>query len=725
MTEILEIILYFLSLGGVIIILGLVAIKGIRSNLNQAFLLFGFCVFVAVGLSNIAEFSHSATETIWLIRAALIFGDILCASFYRFTLAFTGWKPRLPWFPKATYITAPILAILTLFPITMKSVEILNPSGFVTNYGPLLWINLLYIMAIFTTCFVVLLFHSRQSENKVKLQVRIMIYGIGGALSVILFAQVVLPEFHFYSLRSIVSAPAGLIFTSAMALAVFRQKMFDIRSALLRSIGYALTVSIVIGLYVLIILGLGKLLLPNHELNGSLEAYLIIPAVILAFSFRPLTRGIEKATSKIFFRDRLDPEDLLNKVGRILASEIRLEVLGRQVVNMLNQNIHTVADIIILDNGHIFFESQNYFGADLPAFENDLALLGQNILVVDDLPESEQKKVMLRRSISVFVVLKAQEEVVGYLILGYKTSGASYTKHEIALIQTIADELAVGVQNSRSYTQIQQFSESLQAKVDEATEQLRAANEKLKEDDAAKNDFISMASHQLGTPLSVIDGYLTLANQGAYGKITKKLSGPLKMAKERASVMRSLLTDLLDISRMTAGKFVLEIAPANFKELVTKEVDNLQNLANTQKSELVFHEPNKTVPTVNIDAQKTGQAVMNLINNALQYTPEGNVDVYLDADDQYITFKVVDNGIGVPQEQQQKLFSKFFRADNARKHRPSGTGIGLYLVKRVVEDQGGSLIFSSEINKGSTFGFRLPINRPNVTQTTPLLPAQS
>jgi len=130
-TVILEIILYILSLGG-ILVFSVWCAKSIRSSLNRSFLLFGFCVFIAVGLSNIAEFSHSANETIWLTRVALIFGDILCASFYRFTLAFTGWKPRLPWFPTATYVAAPILAILALFPITMKSVRILQPSGFAT-----------------------------------------------------------------------------------------------------------------------------------------------------------------------------------------------------------------------------------------------------------------------------------------------------------------------------------------------------------------------------------------------------------------------------------------------------------------------------------------------------------------------------------------------------------------------------------------------------------------
>src|SRR5579863_5354320 len=141
--NVVEIIIYILSLGGILLILGLVAIKNIHSKLNQSFLAFGLCVFIAIGCSNIAEFSHSAHDIVWLTRIALFFGDILSISFYVFTLAFTGWKPRIKWYPPLVYILAPILGVLSLFPITLRSVTTLQPNGFITNYGPLLWPNLL------------------------------------------------------------------------------------------------------------------------------------------------------------------------------------------------------------------------------------------------------------------------------------------------------------------------------------------------------------------------------------------------------------------------------------------------------------------------------------------------------------------------------------------------------------------------------------------------------
>jgi signal transduction histidine kinase len=704
-----ELVLYILSLGGILVIITLVALKNIHSRLNQYFIIFSLCVFTAVGLSNIAEFSHSANDTIWLIRVALFFGDILTMYFYRFTLAFTGWKPNIKRFPQAVNTLAPILAVTALFPETMKSVNILKPSGFVTNVGPLLYVNLLFVVAVLVTSFTVLFLQARKSDNRVKLQVRIMIYGVGGALGVILFAQVFLPAIHIYNLRSIVSAPAGLIFTASMAFAVFRQRMFDIRAAVLRSIGYILTILAIVGLYVVAILGVSRGAFPNLRLNTQQEAYFVIATIVLALSFNRISSAIRKATNKIFYQDRYDAQEVLNQTGKVLSSEIQISVLGKQIASILDENLNTRSDIVVLDNNKIYYESGGYLTKDLEGAATDLEKLGTNTLVADNLPASEQLNILKKYGIAVFAILRTRDEKTGYLLFSQRNNKETYTNNEVSLIETIAEELSVGFQNSRSFSVVQQFNESLQTKVDKATRELRVANLKLKKDDAVKDDFISMASHQLITPLSAIDGYLALATQGVYGKLDEKLSSSLVSASERAEVMKGLLNDLLDLGRMTAGKFMLQTAPTDINKVVFSEVKALQPVAKDKDAILTFHEPKLRIPDVTIDAQKTGQAVMNLVHNALQYTPGGKVDVYLTKDNKDVVVKVVDNGIGVPEEQKAKLFTKFYRADNARKERPSGTGIGLYLVKRVVEDQGGSIIFNSVAKKGSTFGFKLPL----------------
>jgi signal transduction histidine kinase len=227
---------------------------------------------------------------------------------------------------------------------------------------------------------------------------------------------------------------------------------------------------------------------------------------------------------------------------------------------------------------------------------------------------------------------------------------------------------------------------------------------------STKDDFISMASHQLGTPLAEIDGYITLAAEGYYGPLSEKLKVSLKNALDRTQVMKSLLTDLLDVSRMTANRLYLEVTPTDLNMIIKKETEGLMLAASMAKVQLTYYPPTSPIPLIHLDEQKTRQAVMNLINNAINYSNGGKVDVYLLSDGLHATFKVIDNGIGVPDSAKPKLFNKFYRADNAKAARPDGTGIGLYLVRRVIEDERGTMIFKSEQGKGSTFGFVFPIN---------------
>ncbi len=268
---------------------------------------------------------------------------------------------------------------------------------------------------------------------------------------------------------------------------------------------------------------------------------------------------------------------------------------------------------------------------------------------------------------------------------------------------------------SRSKTEFGELSSTIiqffkqKAQIEEATSKLVKANNELRRQDLVKDDFISMISHQLGTPLAVMDGFLSLVVQGFYGDMNDKMKDALDKALSRTRNMKGLVFDLLNISRMTAGKFFLELSDVDLTDVVAEEIDELKRQAHDRNVTLNYTGPSRPLPTLKIDLPKTRQAILNLINNAIFYSPNGKVNVYLDSDEENVIFRVVDNGIGVPEEEKPHLFTKFFRADNARRESPNGTGIGLYLVKKIILDQHGKLIFSSETGKGSTFGFTLPI----------------
>ena len=299
--------------------------------------------------------------------------------------------------------------------------------------------------------------------------------------------------------------------------------------------------------------------------------------------------------------------------------------------------------------------------------------------------------------------LVSRSKVIGVMILGVRVEKADMTAYQNNLLERLAGVAAIAVDNSMLFSKTQVV-----------TARLKEANRHLKDLDKAKDEFISMASHQLRTPLTTIKGYLSMMLEGDAGKITPTQKQFVGYAFEGADRMVNLIADLLNVSRLSAGRFMIEAKPSDLGKIVEDEVRQLQSHASAKNLELTYHPPKHALPMIPLDDNKTRQVIMNFIDNAIYYTKAGSISVAVTKVDTAIRVTVQDTGIGVPLDARRKLFSKFYRADNAQTVRPDGTGLGLYLAKRVIEDQGGTIIFESVEGKGSTFGFELPLSAPVV-----------
>ena len=199
--------------------------------------------------------------------------------------------------------------------------------------------------------------------------------------------------------------------------------------------------------------------------------------------------------------------------------------------------------------------------------------------------------------------------------------------------------------------------------------------------------------------------------EGDAGKITptqRRLLGEAFTSSER---MVHLISDFLNVSRLQTGKFVIDAAEVSLADLVSEEVSALKATAETRSLKLKFRKPSH-FPVLYLDEGKLRQVVMNFIDNAIFYSVDHSViTITLKIEDGDAVLEINDTGIGVPVEEQEHLFTKFFRAENARRQRPDGTGIGLFLAKKVITAHGGSMVFASVEGQGSTFGFRLPIKK--------------
>lgn len=581
------------------------------------------------------------------------------------------------------------------------------------EYGILFVPFVIYFTVFSTIAFLILFFKYKKSKGLYKLQIKYVFLGTCIFALLGLFSNLIIPFLGWGNF-----AQYGPIFSIFMigftTYAIVKHRLMDIRFVVARSVAYAILLVILAAFYAGSVLIIQALFFPQSMsgFNFAEGAVRTVIAVIMVFLFQPLKGWITHATDKIFFKNQYNPEEFLDTLSHAIGSSIVLIELLYKTLNHIISEIKITRGIVVVltDVGHIL-TSQSMGYKESPKIEERdiLHMIKDGVLVYDELPDNSRHKVLLRKyDAAVAIPLKTEKGAEGLLLLGEKLSGDMYSASDLRVFEIIAPELAVAINNSKSYEKIEKFNVTLRQEIKKATAELERKNEQLRELDKAKDEFISMASHQLRTPLTAIKGYLSMLLEGDAGEIKVSQYDFVNEAFQGANRMVGLINDLLNVSRMETGRFFLEITEFDLDKVVQEEVKQLQNHAKEKHLYLKYEKKGK-IPKIWADETKIRQVVMNFIDNAIYYTTQGGVTVTLAKEGSEVVFKVEDTGIGVPKEAQKNLFTKFYRADNARHVRPDGTGLGIYLAKKVIDDHNGKIIFRSQEGKGSLFGFRLPI----------------
>ncbi|NMB40265.1 MAG: PAS domain-containing protein [Parcubacteria group bacterium] len=224
-----------------------------------------------------------------------------------------------------------------------------------------------------------------------------------------------------------------------------------------------------------------------------------------------------------------------------------------------------------------------------------------------------------------------------------------------------------------------------------------------------KTEFVSVAAHQLRTPLSAIKWTIRMILDGDVGEISEEQRELLEQTYISNERMIRLINDLLDVSRIEEGRLLYNQEDAQMEDVLDSVVENSQEMIRNKNVVLEINK--KETPKVRIDKEKIGVVIQNLLENAVKYTePGGKIKITLDNDEKNVIFKIEDSGVGIPKSQQDRIFTKFFRAENVTRMETDGTGLGLYTIKNIVRAHKGQIWFESEENKGTTFYFTIPIN---------------
>lgn len=242
------------------------------------------------------------------------------------------------------------------------------------------------------------------------------------------------------------------------------------------------------------------------------------------------------------------------------------------------------------------------------------------------------------------------------------------------------------------------------------TEQLKKQAEKLCEIDVAKEEFSSMITHELKTPLVPIQGYCEMLLDGMLGDLTQEQKETIQIMYDSTQSLLQLIQDVLDVHKLELGKMRFDMSNTHVKDLIDGTIKRFVPLAQAKNIKLVAKTEQDII--LKCDAERILQVLYNLVNNAIKFSSEdgGRVEICAKGHNDSALFSVMDNGIGIPKEKQENIFKKFYQVDSSLTRNTSGTGLGLSICKGIVESHNGKIWLESEYDKGTTIYFSIPLN---------------
>lgn len=308
-------------------------------------------------------------------------------------------------------------------------------------------------------------------------------------------------------------------------------------------------------------------------------------------------------------------------------------------------------------------------------------------------------------------IAKSKPEILTVLMTGHGSIDSALE----AMKRGASDYLTKPLNLEEMFVRLQKVLEEKQrfVKLRDFAAQLEKANQDLKRIDEMKSEFVSIASHELRTPLASIKNAVQLILQGKTGEINENQKKFLSMADRNISRLTNILNSLLDLSRIESGKIDMKIEELDPRALIEFILSSLKPQADGKSAQLKI-EIGKKLPSVYGDREKVEQILTNLVGNAIKFTPEGG-EISVSAQPSprggnKLAISVRDSGIGISEDQQEKIFEKFHQVEGSLHRSVSGTGLGLAITKGLVEAHHGEIWVESEIGKGSTFTFTLPIS---------------
>jgi signal transduction histidine kinase len=687
-----------------------------KSATNRIFGALGLLVSVWLAILYMAEHPDFTSYSLFWTRLSIFIAAPMSAAF--FLLAHTIPSNKLLLGKKlfiGMIVSVAIIMALNVSPFAFERLEIVDGA-----YHPVAGPGIMpfgILSTFFSIGAVYLLFKKYlRGSGREKQQFRFVSGGILLMLGLII-ATIFVPAVFFNDASGVALAPLyTLIFLGATAYAIVKHRLLDIRLILARAVSFLLLIVVLAAAYALVLLvGVQRIFGISVDLTIAASAWAL--TIIAILTFQPLKGGIRKLTQKLFFEREYDSDKLLSQLTRVMTDTIDLEDLVNGVLKMITKEMEiSNADLLIVKDHRIMEIEEIEYHVDRSYFPQLEDLFHQYIgedshFVFEDLPEGYLKELFRKVKLSVAIPIRVENSEVAILISGNKLSGEPYSQKDIDLLEIFASQAGIAIQNARSYTELKKLSEELEKRVEERTKELKDTQErelaKAKDVARLKDEFVFIAAHELRTPVAAIRGFLELVSNPKR-KFPKDVREYLKAISSASGNLSNLINDLLEIARSDAGTLKIETRPVDLMPVIASAVKELSPLAKGSGVRLKFERKSGVSPAL-ADKDKVQEVIVNLLSNAIKYNrKKGSVEVSVKSTKTDLMVEVKDTGYGIPKEDQDKIFQKFFRAKTRETQAVLGTGLGLFISRMLIERMGGRIEFVSKEGTGTTFIFSLP-----------------
>ncbi len=701
-----------------------------KNRKNKANFYFSFLILsILVWSISIVIYRKTNNNTSAILWAKILYASASCipSIFLFFIHFFIKKNGFLTVFKKFIIIAFNIIIFLLIIfdGYVIADVFIPNYGEKIIRFGPWYFAFVIYVPVLFFIAYYRLYRSFKEETGLLRIQIKYVFIGTLLATILTVNSNLLLPtfgnfDFNWFGQVSII------IMIAFITYAILRYRLMDVRLIIIRSITFGIIFFFVTAIFSVISTIFTEIFANRTGFNPNILTAVVL-SILVSFFYNILRKAIENVTNTFLYKKTYHPEKLIEKVTRVVASIVDRNQLFSSLTKILLEAFHCEKISVILVN-----KTKNKLAVAFQSGFNDKVLNGlvnfpniivtmlkrfeltPGIQVIDELKaryesgdiqlvDAKLTYALYENDVAVVVPLYVQDRLIGVLVLGNKKSGDSYTSGDLHVLNIIAGQAAVAIENSTLYEEQKKFAITLKQEIEKATIDLREANQRLEELLQQKSEFLSIASHQLRTPTSIAKGMLSMVVDGTVKGAQKEDF----IAKSFLGVIRleRIIRDLLSASELEGEKLTLECAPNDIETIIGDVILERKQLAEQKGLKLEFKKAKEKFPLVMIDKIKILEVIANLLDNAIHYTEKGSITIWCEENKKnMVEVHFKDTGMGIAKEDWKKLFQKFSRGDRSPLINPNGSGLGLFIVKKIVESCNGTIETKSEgAGKGSEF----------------------